>query len=335
MTEEQLKEIIAEEMQKHFAGDIDEALSWEELKDTIGSFGQNRKLDKLTKKMNKDDEEAEVVSARAINEPGSMNVRGGKIMSKVRGVGKRISKALGGGKPSAPDAPDAPRQSDADDAADDAAAGDADDAAAGDATDSATDSAEEEGQLLIQPDEMLSGSGFEIQDKELLNHYKKKLHGVVDPKDVEKTLASLVRSKRMVSEIIKRLQEGLDDPLSNQGQSSEKGVFKPGAGDGKYQRVTGTKDRGTPYQKIYVRMRIKDFNQIPDIKNLISKISADSGVDELAVTLVLKQVFENEKLASGSNLGSEADVVDEEQLPVSIHESRTYERWEAIAGIKK
>jgi len=70
--------------------------------------------------MNKnDDKEADVVSTKTINEPGSMNVRGGKIMSKVRGAGKRISKALGGGKPSAPDAPDAPTQGD--DAPNDAA----------------------------------------------------------------------------------------------------------------------------------------------------------------------------------------------------------------------
>ena len=112
MTEEQLKKIIVEEIQKNLTGDIDEGF-FGDLKDKVGSFGQNRKLDKLTKKMNKnDDKEADVVSTKTINEPGSMNVRGGKIMSKVRGAGKRISKALGGGKPSAPDAPDAPTQGD-------------------------------------------------------------------------------------------------------------------------------------------------------------------------------------------------------------------------------
>jgi len=112
MTEVQLKKIIVEEIQKNLTGDIDEGF-FGDLKDKVGSFGQNRKLDKLTKKMNKnDDKEAGVVSTKAINDPGSMNVRGGKIMSKVRGAGKRISKALGGGKPSAPDAPDAPTQGD-------------------------------------------------------------------------------------------------------------------------------------------------------------------------------------------------------------------------------
>lgn len=169
---------------------------------------------------------------------------------------------------------------------------------------------EPEGQLLIQPDEILSGTGeFNTQGREFVNFYQKRLPDM-DPKEVEKVLASLVRSKRMISELLRKLskliKEAFDEPFSNKGQGAERGTYKQDMGHDKYKdsRVTGSKDRGTPYQKMGVS-RFGTAKLMPGFQKLVDKIAGDSGVDKANVLKVLELVFKNEKLASDDEPGKQ------------------------------
>ena len=170
---------------------------------------------------------------------------------------------------------------------------------------------EPEGQLLIQPDEILSGTGeFNTQGREFVNFYQKKLPDM-EPKEVEKVLASLVRSKRMISELLRKLskliKEALDEPFSNKGQGVERGTYKQDMGHDNYKdsRVTGSKDKGTPYQKMGVS-RFGTAKLMPGFQKLVDKIASDSGVDKANVLRVLELVFKNEKLASDDESGKQA-----------------------------